>query len=102
MVTFRIEDMTCGHCAGKIARAIAGVDRDARIEVDIGQKLVRITGAASDAELGEAIGEAGYTPRKVEGAAGPARASAGGCCCGTGKQAAVDGGPSAARCGRTS
>lgn len=30
MITLRIEDMTCGGCAGRIARAIAGLDPQAR------------------------------------------------------------------------
>lgn len=87
MVTFRIEDMTCGHCASTIARAVAEVDRDARIEVSIRDKLVRIRGTAAEADLDEAIREAGYTPRKVLQEIAPMPAAAGGCCCGPRKAA---------------
>ena len=87
MVTFRIEDMTCGHCAGTIARAVAGVDRDARIEVNIAEKLVRVSGSASEAELQEAIADAGYAARKAEAAPAPGRGAGGACCCGIRKQA---------------
>jgi len=62
MVTFRIPDMTCGHCASAIARAVASVASQARLDVSIPDKLVRITGDAAQAELAEAIREAGYTP----------------------------------------
>jgi copper chaperone len=83
MVRFRVEDMTCGHCASKIARAVAAVDADAKVEVSLAQKLVRITSSAAEAELAEAIAEAGYAAEPVaEAAAAPARA-AGGCCCGS-------------------
>jgi copper chaperone len=83
MVSFRVEDMTCGHCASKIARTVAAVDADAKVEVSLRQKLVRITSSAAEAELAEAIAEAGYAAEPVaEAAAAPARA-AGGCCCGS-------------------
>ena len=81
MVTYRIDDMTCGHCASTIARAVAGVEKDARIDVSVADKLVRISGTAPDAEFAEAIREAGYTPQEVQESAAPARAAAGGCCC---------------------
>lgn len=89
MTTFHVPDMTCGHCASTIARAIASVDKNARIEVSIPQKLVNVISTAHENDLAEAIQEAGYATEKV--AAVPTRpaASAGGCCCGT-KGAAVD------------
>lgn len=83
MITFRVPDMTCGHCASTIARAIASVDKDARLEVSIPDKLVRVSSRAAQAELAEAIAEAGYTAEAV--AAPPTRVAptAGGCCCST-------------------
>lgn len=55
--------MTCGHCASAIARAIAGVD--ARLDIRIQQKLVRVSGTAAAAELAAALQDAGYSPRPV-------------------------------------
>lgn len=79
MVTFRVPDMTCGHCAGTIAKAITAEDAGARVEVDVRQQLVRVESeSASAAELEFAIREAGYSPATVE--APPVR-RAGGCCC---------------------
>ena len=93
MVTFRVNDMTCGHCASAISRAVAAVDKNARMDIRIQQKLVRVTSTASAAELAEAIQDAGYTPVEVrEEPVQPAvpRASSGcGCGCGP-KPAAVD------------
>jgi copper chaperone len=80
MVTFQVNDMTCGHCASAISRAVAAVDKDACVDVRLQQKLVRVSSTASAAELAEAIQDAGYTPQ----AAAP-RAS-GGCGCGCGSR----------------
>ena len=80
MVTFRVPDMSCGRCAGSIARAIASVDAGARIEVDIPNRLVRITGEAAEPELATAMAEAGYPTQEVE--ANRPRSTGGGCCCG--------------------
>ena len=91
MVTFQVSDMTCGHCASAISRAVASVDKDARVDIRIQQKLVRIGSSATAAELAEAIQDAGYTPQEVrQEPAQPTvqRASAGcGCGCGPGKAA---------------
>lgn len=88
MITLRISDMTCGHCASTIARAVAGVDKGARVEVDIPGKTVSITSSAPDSEVMEAIQEAGYTPERLAAApANPPRAGSG-CGCGCGPRAA--------------
>ena len=63
MITFEVNDMTCGHCAGAITRAVKGVDSDAAVEVDLATHRVRIEPRSADeAALQEAIREAGYTP----------------------------------------
>ena len=63
MIAFKIEDMTCGHCAGVITRAIKAADKEAEVRVNIGEHLVEIEPKASDTKvLREAIVEAGYTP----------------------------------------
>ena len=94
MVTFQVNDMTCGHCASAISRAVAAVDKGARLDIRIHQKLVRVTSSASAAELAEAIQDAGYTPREVRDdpvqATAPRASGRCGCGCGTQKVAAVD------------
>jgi copper chaperone len=82
MVTFRVPDMNCGHCASAIARAVASVDKRARLEVRIPEKLVLITAAATQQELAEAITEAGYPPETVGATPDPVRQPKGGSCCG--------------------
>jgi copper chaperone len=81
MLTFEVNDMTCGHCASTITKAVKAVDRVARVEIDLNAHRVQVESAAADAtELAEAIKEAGYTavPVQPEAAAKPAKA--GGCC----------------------
>lgn len=94
MVTFQVSDMTCGHCASVISRAVADLDKDARLDIRIPQKLVRVSSSASATELAEAIQEAGYTPREIREAPVPAAATPAtgrcGCGCGTARTAAVE------------
>lgn len=66
MITFEVADMTCGHCASTIVRALKILDRDARVVVDIGKRIVQIKPGDSDVkELNEAIKETGYSPVQV-------------------------------------
>ena len=91
MVTFQVHDMTCGHCASAISRAVASVDKNARVDIRIQQKLVRIGSSAPTAELAEAIQDAGYTPQEVreEPAQAVAQRAAAGCGCGCGPKEAA-------------
>lgn len=91
MVTFQVNDMTCGHCASAISRAVAAVDKNARMDIRIQQKLVRVASTASVAELAQAIQDVGYTPREVrDDPAQPAAPPASGSCrCGCGSRNAV-------------
>jgi copper chaperone len=84
MLTYRVEDMTCGHCASTITKAVRSVDSGAKVDVDLAQHLVRIepTGAAAN-ELLNVIAEAGYTPVQVAAEAASTTAPStrrGGCC----------------------
>lgn len=83
MITFEVNDMTCGHCVSTITKAVRGVDRDATVQVDLATHRVQIEPTESDvAALSDAIKEAGYTPVPVAGAAAQAVKAAprGGCC----------------------
>lgn len=66
MIAFQVNDMTCGHCASLITRAVKGADLDAKVHVDIAKQRVEIESASANAqELSDAIQEAGYTPVAV-------------------------------------
>ena len=62
MLEFTVNDMTCGHCASTIARAVKDVDAAGRCEIDLATKRVRIESDKPSEEFRVAIQEAGYTP----------------------------------------
>jgi copper chaperone len=62
VIEFTVNDMTCGHCASTITRAVKEVDAASRCEIDLGARKVRIESAQPSAEFRAAIEEAGYTP----------------------------------------
>ena len=76
MIEFTVNDMTCGHCASAITRAVKEVNSEGKCEVDLAAKRVRIASALPAGDFKAAIEEAGDTPQSV--AAGTARTR--GCC----------------------
>ena len=87
MISFQVNDMTCGHCVSSITKAVKALDSGAKVQIDLATHLVNIETTEVDAVgLSEAIKEAGYTPvavedRAVTSVATPAPARKG-CCCG--------------------
>jgi copper chaperone len=83
MTSFLVNDMTCGHCVGTITKTLKALDPQAKVTIDLGQRLVQVesTSVAATA-LQSAIAEAGYTPEPAPGAPGSAAewVRAGGCC----------------------
>lgn len=61
-VSLRVEDMTCGHCAGRIEQAIKGAFPDATVTADPASKLVTVQGGGDFASIGALVTAAGYTP----------------------------------------
>lgn len=81
MLAFEVDDMTCGHCASTITKAISATDPKARVVIDLSRHLVTIeSGAASARSLEGAIRVAGYTPIAVKVAAAVAPAASTTCC----------------------
>jgi copper chaperone len=85
MISFQVNDMTCGHCVATITKAVRSVDHDARVEIDLAAHRVQIEPAQADAgAFADAIKGAGYTPVVDAAPATQAAKTAirGGCCCG--------------------
>lgn len=81
MIAFEVKDMTCGHCAATITKAIEATDKNARLSIDLARHLVMIESAQADASrLQEAIAEAGYTPVPAEAQAAEVPTKTEGCC----------------------
>jgi len=63
MIVFRVDDMTCAHCAQTIAKAVRDADPAASVRIDLAGHRVEIESAALDAaRLQDAIADAGYAP----------------------------------------
>ncbi len=63
MHQFNVNDMTCGHCASTITKAVKEADGKATVEVRLADKRVAVASQLSQDEIAEAIRDAGYTPR---------------------------------------
>ncbi len=84
MISFQVNDMTCGHCVGAITKAVQSIDPEAKVHIDLATHRVDIEPAASNAlQLVEAIQQAGYAPERLAGGALPVvqPAPRSGCCC---------------------
>ena len=59
---FEVKDMTCGHCAAAITKAVKGVDAQAAVNIDIAAKVVHVESTRSVDGFLSAIRDAGYNP----------------------------------------
>ncbi|MEN9763879.1 MAG: Heavy metal transport/detoxification protein [Pseudomonadota bacterium] len=67
MHTFKVEAMSCGHCAASVTRAVQSVDAQAKVQVDLAQGRVQVESTASTDALARAIVEAGYPAQPEAG-----------------------------------
>jgi copper chaperone len=61
-LTLRVEDMTCGHCAGTIKQAVETALPGTQVEADLASKLLSIQGTADLSAVKAIVTGAGYTP----------------------------------------
>ena len=60
MTKFSVPQMSCGHCKSSIEKAVASVDADAVVEVDLTTREVSVRSASNTEMLIEAMKSAGY------------------------------------------
>ena len=60
MMEFKVEDMSCGHCASVITKTVKALDAKATVDIDLSQKMVKIESTEDRAALAQALEEAGY------------------------------------------
>lgn len=65
MLEFNLPDMSCGHCASTVTKACKLVDPEARVEVDLTSKKVKVESKEDAQEFAQALADAGYPPAKV-------------------------------------
>ena len=57
----KVSNMACSACGDTITKAIKAIDPAATVQTDAKTKLVEVDTQASEAEISQAITEAGYT-----------------------------------------
>jgi len=62
MTEFQIQNMTCGHCASVVTKAVQAVDPKANLDFDLPAHRVRIESSAPREQLAKSLTEAGYPP----------------------------------------
>ncbi|MDH7799113.1 MULTISPECIES: heavy-metal-associated domain-containing protein [unclassified Beijerinckia] len=67
MLKLNVPDMTCGHCAGTVTKAIQSIDAGAKVDVDLETQTVTIEANSDGAAFAHALEVAGY-PATVSGA----------------------------------
>ena len=65
MLKLKVPDMSCGHCASTIEKAVKSVDPAARVTVDLGSSTVAVETGADETAICEVIKSAGYDNEKV-------------------------------------
>ncbi len=60
MYELQVEEMSCGHCASTVTKSIQAVDAQAKVEVDLAQRKVRVQSDAELTKIAAAIVAAGY------------------------------------------
>lgn len=61
-VSFLVDDMTCGHCAGVIKGAIEKTIPGAAVHADPVSRIVSVGGVSDAARVADIITAAGYSP----------------------------------------
>lgn len=62
MLEFHVSAISCGHCARAITEAVRRVDGEAKVQVDVPARSVRVESGADRKVLADALAEAGYRP----------------------------------------
>jgi len=60
MLKLKVPEMSCGHCAAAIEKAVRNVDPAAKLAIDFGAQTVTIETRAEPAAVSGAIRTAGY------------------------------------------
>ena len=61
-VTLKVEGMTCGHCVGRVQKALDAAPgvTEAKVDLDSGTAEIRFGAKTDIAKLAEIVTEAGY------------------------------------------
>jgi copper chaperone len=62
---FKVEDMTCAHCAAAVSRAIRKASPEAHVTADPVTKLVTVTGGGDYTSVSARVASVGFTPSRT-------------------------------------
>lgn len=62
MIEYTIPTMTCAHCAKTVTETIHRIDAEARVEIDLATRRVRIDTVQLGSAFGQALTDEGYAP----------------------------------------
>ncbi len=65
MLKMNVPDMTCGHCAGVVTKAVQSVDAAARIDIDLKAQTVSVETSADASKVAQALDAAGDAAQAV-------------------------------------
>ncbi|MBO9508965.1 heavy metal-associated domain-containing protein [Thalassospira sp. A3_1] len=65
MLKLKVDEMSCGHCAATVTKAVEGVSGVEKADIDLAKGEVTVTGNPDVAALIAAIDDAGYPAREV-------------------------------------
>lgn len=60
MYELQVEGMSCGHCVKTVTGSIQAIDSDAKVEVDLASRKVRVDSRTDLNAVTSAIAEAGF------------------------------------------
>ncbi|WP_343897105.1 heavy-metal-associated domain-containing protein [Rheinheimera tangshanensis] len=64
-VQLKVTGMTCNHCISMVNKAIAALQTDAKVTVDLAQQQVSVESIVTAEEIIAALDEAGYPATEV-------------------------------------
>ena len=65
MLKLKVPQMTCGHCAATIEKAVKSLDPAAKVQVDLATKIVTVETASNETRVKDVIEAAGYDNEKI-------------------------------------
>ncbi|AJD51920.1 copper chaperone [Thalassospira sp. MBR-102] len=65
MLKLKVDEMSCGHCAATVTKAVEGVSGVEKADIDLAKGEVTVTGNPDVAALIAAIDDAGYPAREL-------------------------------------
>ncbi len=65
-ITIKVPDMTCDHCKMTIEKSLRELSEVQEVQVDLPQKIVKISGNTEVNQVINTIRSVGYTPGEIQ------------------------------------